>query len=492
MGMIETIPEFMAKLPPGYSAAWTPQPGPQTALLQCPIFEIFYGGARGGGKTDGMLGDWLLHSTTYGELAIGIFFRRELTQLDEVIARAKSLFQPLGAKWNSQQKEMTMPGGGRLKFRYLDKDADAEKYQGHSYTRVYFEEVTNFPMPGPIDKLRATLRSGGPVPVGLRLTGNPGGPGHHWVKSRYIDPAAQGWKIISEMFVNPFTQEEAWIERVFIPSRLTDNALMMKVNPLYVAQLQQSGSAQLVKAWLLGLWDVIDGAYFDVFDHSKHVLDMSWLKMLPPNLTRFRAMDWGSARPFSVGWYAVSDGSFGLPTGALIKYREWYGSTGKPNVGLKMDAKLVARGVISREEGEFIRYGAADPSIFIRDGGESIADMFNSQGCSWVRADNKRIAGWEQIRMRLASDVPMLYFLECCKDTIRTLPLAQHDSVKVEDLDTEGEDHALDETRYAVNSRPFVTDSQSRPENHPPPQIRPTFKQLLEQSIKVNRKQSTW
>lgn len=145
---------------------------PQTDLLECPVFEVFYGGARGGGKTESSIGDWLQHSSPYGEHAIGIFVRRKLTQLSEVIARTKQLFPLLGAKYNEQQKTWSMANGARLKFVYLERDSDAEEYQGHSYTRIYVEELTNFPLPGPIDKLRATLRSGAGVPVGMRLTGN--------------------------------------------------------------------------------------------------------------------------------------------------------------------------------------------------------------------------------------------------------------------------------------------------------------------------------
>ena len=180
------------------SVVWSPQPGPQTALIQCPVFEVFYGGSRGGGKTEGSVGDWLEHSSVYGEAAIGVFFRRKFKQLEEVVARTKQVFPSLGAKWNEQQATWTMRGKGRLKFRYLERDADAEEYQGHSYTRVYVEEVTNFPSSAPVNLLRATVRSASGVKVGMRLTGNPGGPGHNWVKARYITPWPAGWKILRE------------------------------------------------------------------------------------------------------------------------------------------------------------------------------------------------------------------------------------------------------------------------------------------------------
>lgn len=444
---------------------WSPQEGPQTALLACPVFEVFYGGARGGGKTESSIGDWLQHSSLYGEGAIGIFVRRKLTQLAEVIARTKQLFPKLGAKYNEQQKTWTMSNGARLKFVYLERDSDAEEYQGHSYTRIYVEELTNFPSPGPINKLRATLRSGSGVPVGMRLTGNPGGPGHNWVKARYINPAPQGYKIITEeedVTIDGVVQTVS-LSRVFIPSKLGDNMLLMRNDPTYILRLRQSGSEQLVKAWLEGNWDIIDGAFFDEWDEQLHVLSASdWLPQLKPAWLRFRAFDWGSAKPFSVGWYCLIEEDLRahdrvLPKGALVKYQEWYGACG-PNKGLKMTADLVAQGIVQREQGQRIRYGVADPAIYIRDGGPSIGETMAIHRCSWRRADNKRKAGAESLRQRLvgSNGLPMLYFLDACEDSIRTIPVLQHDETDPEDVDTEAEDHAYDETRYAVMSRPWM------------------------------------
>lgn len=460
------------------SIIWSPQPGPQTALLECSIFEVFYGGARGGGKTESSIGDWLQHSALYGEGAIGIFVRRKLTQLAEVIARTKQIFTKIGAKYNEQQKTWTMPGGGRLKFVYLERDSDAEEYQGHNYTRIYVEELTNFPNPGPIDKLRATLRSGTGVPVGMRLTGNPGGPGHNWVKARYINPDPRGYKVLREETEIEYDGQKhmVFLDRVFIPSKIGDNVLLMRNDPTYILRLRQSGSEALVKAWLEGNWDIVDGAFFDEWSDA-HILSNDWIDLIPAHCSRFRAFDWGSAKPFSVGWYAVSDGTWGLPHGALVKYREWYGSKG-PNKGLKMTADNVARGIMAREGAVFdqqgrklhdpterLLYGAADPSIFIRDGGPSIAESMMMVGCNWKRADNRRKPGWEMMRQRLVGidGRPMLYFLESCDDSIRTIPTLQHDDHDPEDLDTEAEDHAADETRYACTSRPWVSKAVPAP-----------------------------
>ncbi len=445
---------------PAQTIIWQPQDGPQTALLQCPIFEVFYGGARGGGKTESSIGDWLQHSNQYGEAAVGIFVRRKFKQLAEVIARTKQLFPKLGAKYNEQKAEWKMASGARLKFVYLERDSDAEEYQGHNYTRVYVEEVTNFPSPGPINKLRATLRSGSGVPVGMRLTGNPGGPGHNWVKKRYIDPSSIGYKVITESCDVEVDGEirSVSLDRVFIPSKLGDNVLLLRNDPTYVLRLRQSGSEQLVKAWLEGNWDIVDGAFFDEFSEEKHVRPSVLIQQRTPGTVLFRAFDWGSARPFSVGWYAIADGLWPkhdpFPSGALFRYREWYGAKG-PNEGLKMTASEVEEGILEWEADERIRYAVADPSIFIRNGGPSIAEAMKK--CKWRRADNKRQPGWEQVRQRLAGydGVPMLYIGDQCEDLIRTLPVLQHEENDPEDLDTDGEDHAADELRYGVMSRPW-------------------------------------
>jgi hypothetical protein len=436
---------------------WKPQPGPQTDFLECPVAEIFFGGARGGGKTDSVLGKWLQHCDRWGARAKGIIVRRRLKQLEDMIARARVLFVPLGAVWNDQKSTFSMPNGAILRFRYLERDSDAEEYIGHSYTFLGVEEIPNFPSPEPINKLRATLRSGEGVIPQMVATGNPGGPGHNWVKARYIDPAPKGYKILKEAFTNPFDNSVMEIERVFIPSRLTDNKILMTSDPFYVARLQQQGSKQLVEAWLKGDWDVVIGSFFDCFDPNRHVLPVSVLEAIPYVARRFRAFDWGSAKPFCVGWYVLSDGTWGLPPNALLKYREWYGAVA-PNVGLKMSAEMIAEGILDRELGEMMGYGVADPALFIEDGGPSLAARMAARKVSFIKADNRRKTGWDQLRqLLLGSDgVPMLYICENCEDTIRTLPTQQHDETDTEDVDTEGEDHAADETRYAVMSRPLL------------------------------------
>lgn len=458
---------------------WEPRSKPQAAFIACPVFEIFFGGSRGSLKTDSVLGDWINHSALYGEHAIGLMVRRTREELYETYERAKAIYTPLGFTFNDSRHTCQSPDGSRLRFAYLDRDQDAERYQGHSYTRVYIEEIGNFPNPGPVLKLMATLRSANDVPVGFRATGNPGGPGHQWVKARYIDPDPKGWTVQRIEYENPFTGDKTVRDRVFIPGKITDHTLL---GDQYVAQLQMAGSESLVRAWLLGDWDVVEGAFFDCWDGDRHVLKPF---RIPPHWFRFRSMDWGFARPFSVGWWAVASEAVEIhgrmiPRGAMVRYREWYGAT-EPNVGLRMVAEDVARGIVDRQrKDEKISYTVCDPAMFAEDGGPSLAERMNTATKGQLqlrRGDNKRVAaagaqgGWDQMRGRLIGEdmgngnVPMLYVFDTCRDSIRTIPSLQHDDVKPEDLDTDGEDHAADEWRYACMSRPWTRPKPAKPEN---------------------------
>lgn len=442
---------------------WEPQPR-QADFITCPADDVGFGGARGGGKSDGVIGDWINHEHIYGKHAIGMAFRRERTQLVELIERARQILPPLGYRWHEQDKFFRGPKGGRLRFTYLESDSDADAYQGHSYTRLYPEEMGTFPSEAPINKLQATLRSGNGVPCQMKGTCNPGGPGHQWVKSRYrLDTHPRGFDLFTADFVNPFTKKRVSKTRMFIPSRLDDNRYL---GDDYVANLFQVGSNALVKAWLEGDWSVIDGAFFDCWSTEKHVIRPF---EIPQDWLRFRAADWGSAKPFSVGWWAVVGDDYRhegvlLPRGALIRYREWYGAD-SPNVGLKLTAEQVAQGILERERpGEKITYSVMDPAAFAVDGGPSIAERMGTLKVFFSRADNKRVAqkgalgGWDQMRARMIGngERPMVYCFSTCADSIRTIPAMQHDPDRPEDMDTDGEDHAADEWRYACMSRPWV------------------------------------
>jgi hypothetical protein len=434
---------------------WSPQPGPQKALIDCPLTEIFFGGARGGGKTDGILGKFGIKAELYGNAFNGVFFRKEMPQQDDLVERGKEIYVPLGATWHEQKKMFVFARGGRIRFRPLENLADAEKYQGQNLTDAAVEEVGNYESSGPIDRLFGALRSAAGVPVQLILSGNPGGPGHVWIKTRYIDPAPLGMKILSRRLPNG--EDHRF---VYIPSKVQQNRELLHRDPGYINRLYLVGSDTLVKAWLEGDWNVVEGAFFDCWSTARHVVKPF---AIPAHWTRIRSMDWGSARPFSVGWWAVASEdtsalnalgeSMVIPRGCMVYYRAWYGASG-PNVGLKMTAEEVGRGIVSRET-EAMNDAVIDPSTFSEDGGPSIRERIyqgSGQKILFRRADNARvprlghIGGWDQVRARMKGDVdgrPMMVVFSTCTDFIRTVPVLQHDRSNPEDVDSDGEDHCF-------------------------------------------------
>lgn len=440
--------------------AWRPQSGPQHAFVTCPYFDVLFGGARGGGKSDGCLGEFALHAKQFKRHARGVFMRREMPQADSLIDRSQDIYGPMGWTYQKVDRQWTSPEGAILRFRPLEDDRDAEKYQGQNFTRIYLEELTNWPTPRAPDKMKATLRSAAGVRCLFRATANPGGAGHHWVKSRYIDPAPAGRE--------PIKDEAGRMERMFIPARVSDNLILLQRDPDYPDRLKLTGSAALVKAWLEGDWNVIEGAFFDNWSTARHVTPYF---EIPKHWMRFRSGDWGSAKPFSFSWNAIATedkhlpNGMWLPRGGMVRYREWYGAK-EPNVGLKLTAEVVGLGLLQRSEGEDYAYSVLDPAAFAQDGGPSIAERIaRASNIIFRPADNKRIgqlghiAGWDLCRHRLdgeAPDRPMFVAFDTCADFIRTVPLLQHDATRAEDVDTDGEDHAGDDWRYACASRPWI------------------------------------
>jgi Terminase-like family. len=164
----------------------------------------------------------------------------------------------------------------------------------------------------------------------------------------------------------------------------------------------------------------------------------------------------------------------------MVRYREWYGVARDAygqvqyNTGLKMTAEAVGAGIDDRERLDpRIDYGVLDPAAFSRDGGPSIEERMvigSGRNAIWRRADNARVpsrgamGGWDQMRARLigeSEDRPMVVCFSTCDQSIRTIPVLQHDKDRLEDLDTDGEDHAADEWRYGCMSRPWVKPNPS-------------------------------
>lgn len=441
------------------SVIWSPNPGPQTALLSCPIGEIFYGGARGGGKTDGALGFWLNHADQWPKYARGLLFRRTYPELEEVEARAAEIFPLAGYRY--AKRRWVHPYGANIRLRAMMRDADAAKYMGNSISCLLIDEAPNWSSAKPLNKLRAILRSPYGVRCCLVLTGNPGGLLHNYFKGRYVDPAPPYTPIF-----DPVTNSY----RVFIPSLLEDTPQFSINDPEYRNRIIASaaGDQALLKAWLEGEWNLPFGGMFDdLWDLKHHVIEPF---SVPSSWYVDRSFDWGSSAPFSVGWWAESNGEqapngITYPKGWLFRIAEWYGWNNNPDdvKGCLMLARDVAKGIKEREKkmGLKVRPGPADPSIWNENQqGQSIAGDMLKEGVNWLRGDNARVHGWEQFRKRLTAarefpedPQPGISIFDTCRQFIRTIPNLPRDPDHRDDVDTDAEDHIADEARYKLATK---------------------------------------
>ena len=451
----------------------------QLEAFHSPATEILYGGAAGGGKSHLMRMAAIMWCTEIPGLQVYLF-RRINADLVKNHVEGPSGFREFLAGWvecgfvKIVEDEIRFWNGSKIFLCHCQHEKDRIKYQGAEIHVLLVDELTHF-----TDTIYRFLRNrvrmvGVTIPEKYKgkfpriiCGANPGGVGHQFVKMTFIDG-------VKPMECVKQPDSEGGMLRQYIPARLEDNPSMAEQDPEYEKRLSGLGSESLVRAMRWGDWDVVEGAFFDNFDPKRHILRPF---EIPDSWMRFRAGDWGSARPFAFGWYAVAQDDFTtpdgavIPRGALVKYREWYGckrdAQGKsiPNVGLKMDAGEVGAGVVERDMGEKITYGVLDPAAFSTDGGPSIAERMLEKGALFRRADNKRVSargamgGWDQMRARLRGDEdgrPLLFFFQNCVHSIRTIPALQHDPDRPEDLDTTAEDHAADETRYACMSRPWV------------------------------------
>ena len=173
-----------------------------------------------------------------------------------------------------------------------------------------------------------------------------------------------------------------------------------------------------------------------------------------------RGFDFGYTRPFSVGWYAVDT------KGCIYRIREYYGCTDKANEGIRLEPSVIAENIrkIERDDPN-IRgrnvYGVADPSIFDKSRGESVADLMarSPYFIIWSPGDNARISGKMQYHNRLAFNSDgeaMFYCFNTCREFIRTIPALMYDEKNVEDIDTTMEDHIYDECRYVLMEHPIA------------------------------------
>lgn len=390
-----------------------------------------------------------------------LILRKTYPELSELIDKSQRYYRGAfpGAQWSEARHMWRFPSGAKIYFGAMQHTNDRFKYQGRAYDYIAFDELTHFTQDEYLYLLSRNRASGPGTRVYLRASANPGGIGHGWVKARFLTPAPPMQTIWEDVQVRTpdGAVHTARRSRIFVPSTVFDNQILLQNDPAYAARLAALPDADR-RALLYGDWDAFAGQVFSEWRADPaHYADRRYTHVVDPfpiprGWRVVRGFDFGYSRPFSVGWWAIS------PDGALCRIRELYGCTGTPNEGVRWEPARIAREIKKIEQddpnirGRTVR-GVADPSIFDESRGESVAQMMEREGIFFDRGDNSRIAGKMQVHHRLAFDqngAPGLTVFSTCRHFIRTVPALVYDPVNVEDVNTAMEDHIYDEMRYVV------------------------------------------
>lgn len=441
----------MAKLKEG--TYWRPHLGPQEEALRRSEFEILYGGARGGGKTDAGI-VWPLDVAHIRD-ARALVLRRNAEDLSDWVDRANKVYSALGAKKAGNPASFTFPSGYTIRTGHLKDDDAYTKYQGHEYHRILIEELTQIPTEKRYNDLLSSARSTieGVKPK-VFLTTNPGGAGHSWVKKRFrIGQVPSG---------TPFKDEDTGLWRIFIPAKVEDNPTLIQRDPNYLKVLEgyKRSDPEKYKAWRHGDWEVFIGQFFDGWRDD--------LIVIP------RDYQVGYGKPVS-GY----DYGYGAPACFLRGLVDQDGRVWVTHEMYRTQLEAIEQGeeFISILGGEKAGTVFADPSIFstraanIRTNNNNqtnytakfVSEVLEGLGLHVMQANNNRISGWGIVREYLQmapacayhreqglTECPKLHVLESCVNLIRTIPEQVYDEHKKEDLDTDGEDHAADTLRYLL------------------------------------------
>ena len=396
----------------------------QKEFIDAKESEVLFGGAAGGGKSYGQIVDALLFALRYPK-SKQLILRRTFAELDKSLIRTSlSLFPKEIYSFNASTHMGKFKNGSVIDFGYCAAETDVYQYQSAEYDVIRFDELTHFTESQYI-YLISRVRGANSYPKQIKSSTNPGGVGHTWVKTRFVDPCAA--KL-------PFIGSDG-MSRIFLPSLLDDNKFLADGDPGYKKRLLALPEREK-KALLFGDWNIFEGQYFTEFDTRLHVTDPF---EIPASWRKYRTLDYGLDR-LACLWIAAS------PDGVFYVYREYCES------GLTISA--AAESIIERTpRGEDIYATLAPPDLFGRtqETGKSKASLFSERGVNFTKTSNDRECGWLAVKELLldrGSGVRLKIF-STCTELIRCLPSLARDKIRPTDCATEPHDitHAPDALR---------------------------------------------
>jgi len=458
----------------GRSVVWTPHPRQHIALT-CPVDELLYGGAKGGGKSDFIimapyeqiaLADAKYRATGRQQRGRAVLFRKNLKRLDDLIMRSKELFpgfdptmtKKKGCGWNAEKKRWTFSSGYIFDFDHLDGPDDHEAYHGQEITALLFDQVEEIAFEV-FQYLVANVRSKDEDMRKLlmvRATANPGGKHAKWVKDYFVSPHKPGNKIITDTIKLPSGRTRS-VTRCFVPAKLEDNPNLYN-DPQYEAALEKLPE-HMRRMYRDGDWDVVIGSFFaGKIDARIHVIPPF---PIPPSWTVGYGLDWGSTNP-ACAEFGTRDND-----GNVYFIDEIYG----PGVTGRTFAERFHKKLANQKWSPAKKwtsdemYGLCDNQAFYKTGAEgpTAGESMVGAGMRLFEANKNRKAGIEQWLERLTLDAfgqPKVYIFEGrCPHLLAALQTIGANDKDPDDYDPKDSEHshAVDAGRYLLVDWPVGT-----------------------------------
>ncbi len=413
----------------------------QIKFHQSPAKYRLFGGSAGGGKSYAVIGEAIMRSLKYEFPLTGAIFRRSFPELDSTIIRTMLEVLPNWFyKYNQSQHIMTLKNGSIIEFCYAETDTDVTRYQSREWDWIGVDELTHFTQ-YQWTYLMSRLRTSKPINPKFFAATNPGGVGHAWVKSRWVDKNCKD---------NGYEAGDY----EFIPGGVVDNPYIMDNNPDYLKQLEMLPETER-KALLYGDWNIYEGMFFNEWSPDRHIVDDF---DVPEDWTLIFSMDDGTNAPRSAHVYAVDNDKH-----AWCVWEYYKSNENLPDAAANIKRELQANGMWGR-----ILKCVVDPSMKRTNSqtGKTSIDVLEGYGFGFQvgaveLGNNKRVDGWRIMKAYLSHkpyEEPLLKFFRSCSNIIRTMPEQTYYKsrssmgVKKEDLDTTKEDHAQDDCRYFLMS----------------------------------------
>ncbi len=357
-------------------------------------------------------------------------------------------FPMLKKYWHEQKKLLTFPNGSTLQFSHCANESDVDLYQGREFHDLAIDEAGQW-TENMFRRLLASNRSSREgVKARAILTGNPGGIGHAWLKRLFVE--------------RRFNSRENPDDYAFIQAFVRDNEALIKNDPEYIKRLEGEPNEALRRAWLEGSWDLAAGQYFGEIRREVHFISPF---AIPNHWQRFGSYDYGYNHPAAFGWFACDT------DGNVYQYREL--------IRAQMRVDQFAQEIKKYEDTKdlYMVVGGLDcwtkRNTVTDRSPPTIAEEFSKHDIFLTRAVIDRTQGASQLRNYLAwqnlssgRTQPRLKIFNTCPITFDCISRMQHDPDHVEDVlkvdASEGDpltgDDAYDMIRYAMMSRPLLTD----------------------------------